>query len=168
MLPLFVTVSACGAPEEQRPQFATEEVPSDPCSATTTAPVERPLTGDATPAVRDAVAGATWVLYAEIGEMEPAGAGRTTLTLRPRRVLTGPCEPVAMVAVRTSHERPISAGGVAIFLLDDARPPHVIGEPGALRVPEVEAAFDVSLAPAQLAPLPEQPAPTTAGRGSSG
>lgn len=131
--------------------------------------MERPLTAGATPAVRGAVAGATWVVYAQIVETEPVGDGRTTLTLRPRRVLVGPCEPAEMVATLTSHERPTSAAGsVAVLLLDDALPPHVIGEPGDLRVPEVEAAYDVSLVKAEVATLPEQPAPTTADRGSSG
>lgn len=147
--------------------FATDELPSDPCAGATTAPVERPLAGDAAPAVRDAVAGATWVVYAEVTEMEPSDDGRTTLRLRPRRVLVGPCEPEELLTVRTPRERPISAGG-GILLLDDARPPHVIGEPGDLSVTEVEAAYDVSLVNAEITALPEQPAPTTAGRGSSG
>lgn len=159
---LLASLTACGAPEGQRPQFTTEKIATDPCAGATTGAVAEPLTAAANDHVRGAVADATWLMYARVAEMEPGAGGAWTLALEPIRIFEGPCTPERLVAIRTSVERPLSAGTFAMLLLDDGHPPHVVGEPDALRVREVEQAYGVVLVTGQVAVLPEGlPLPTT-------
>ena len=111
------------------------------------------MSGDASPAFRAAVAEAEWLLYAEIVDVEQAGAGKTTLTLEPVRVFKGPCDPESIVVVGVRQRNPVSRGGRAVVLLGGGEPPVVIGEPDDFPAGELNAAYRTDVdAPATTAP----------------